>query len=328
MDTISPPDAGTLYLVSTPIGNLADLSPRALEVLGRVPVVYAEDTRRTLKLVRHFDLRTRLVSLHAHNERDRIDEVLAALAAGSDVALVTDAGTPGVSDPGAALVHAAAAAGHAIVPVPGPSAVLAALAASGFGADEFAFYGFPPRGGAERTAWLERCRRTDVTVVAFESPNRLARLLVDLAGAGLAGTPACVCRELTKLHEEVRRGTVAALADYYRGADVRGEVTLVLDRGRGEAAEDAKRPPSAAGEAAGEWVRADDAARAIARRMADRGASTREITDALREDVGLARNAAYETALAAADAADVADAAESARESEGDDEGPEEGKRR
>lgn len=306
-------DAGTLYLVSTPIGNLADLSPRALEVLGRVPVVYAEDTRRTLKLVRHFDLQTQLVSLHAHNERERIDEVLAALAAGTDVALVTDAGTPGVSDPGATLVRAAAEAGHSIVPVPGPSAVLAALAASGFGADEFAFYGFPPRTGAERTVWLERCRRTEVTVVAFESPNRVGRLLVDLAGAGLAGTPAAVCRELTKLHEEVRRGTVAALADYYRGAEVRGEVTLVLDRGRGEAADDVDRPPSAAGDP-GAWVRTEEAARALARRMAEQGASTREITDALRGDLGLARNAAYETALAAGERRD--------------DEGPEEGKGR
>lgn len=301
--------AGTLYLVSTPIGNLADLSARALEVLGRVPVVYAEDTRRTLKLVRHFDLQARLVSLHAHNERERIDEVLAALAAGNDVALVTDAGTPGVSDPGAILVRAAAEAGHAAVPVPGPSAVLAALAASGFGADEFAFCGFPPRGGAERTAWLERCRRTAVTIVAFESPNRVGRLLVDMAGAGLASTPAVVCRELTKLHEEVRRGTVAALADYYRGAEVRGEVTLVLDRGRGAAAEAADGPPPGAGDP-GPWVRADEAARALARRMAERGASTREITDALRVDLGLARNAAYETALAAGN------------------EGPEEGKGR
>lgn len=323
MDETSAPDAGTLYLVSTPIGNLADLSPRALEVLGRVPVVYAEDTRRTLKLVRHFDLQTQLVSLHAHNERDRIDEVLAALTAGSDVALVTDAGTPGVSDPGAALVQAAAAAGHAIVPVPGPSAVLAALAASGFGADEFAFYGFPPRGGTERAAWLERCRRTGVTVVAFESPNRLGRLLVDLAEAGLAGTPACVCREMTKLHEEVRRGTVAALADYYRGADVRGEVTLVLDRARGEVVDDVPPAPATAGEAERGWVRADEAAQALSRRMAERGASTREIMDALRKDFGLARNAAYETALAAA-----AETPGSASESERGDEGPEEGKGR
>ncbi|MGD8497235.1 MAG: 16S rRNA (cytidine(1402)-2'-O)-methyltransferase [Gemmatimonadales bacterium] len=302
--------AGTLYLVATPIGNLADLSPRALDVLGSVPVVYAEDTRRTLKLVRHFDLQTRLVSLHEHNERERIGEVLEALGAGADVALVTDAGTPGVSDPGAALVRAVADAGHAVVPVPGPSAVLAALAASGFGADQFAFFGFPPRGGSERTAWLDRCRRTDVTVVAFESPNRVGRLLSDLSDAGLSGTPACVCRELTKVHEEVRRGTVAALADYYRGADVRGEVTLVLDRAHGEEADAAG--PAAGAEAPGPWIRVEDAARGLARELAARGASTREITDALRRDLGMARNAAYETALAAA-------------QGSGDDEGPEEG---
>lgn len=292
-------DSGTLYLVATPIGNLADLSPRALEVLGRVPVAYAEDTRRTLKLVRHFDLRTRLVSLHAHNERERIDEVLAALEVGEDRALVTDAGTPSVSDPGAALVQAVADAGLRVVPIPGPSAVLAALAASGFGADEFAFLGFPPRGGAKRDTWLRRCVALDMTVVAFESPKRLGRLLSDLAEAGLGGTPACVCRELTKLHEEVRRGTVASLGDYYGEAEVRGEVTVVIDRARPEAGGAGR-----AGDAAGA---ADEAELlANARGMADRGASTRAIAAALKRDYGLPRNAAYSIALAAS--ADVTEA--------------------
>ena len=285
-------DSGTLFLVATPIGNLADLSPRALEVLERVPVAYAEDTRRTLKLVRHFDLRTRLVSLHAHNERERVDEVLAALEGGEDRALVTDAGTPSVSDPGAALVRAVADAGLRVVPIPGPSAVLAALAVSGFGADEFAFLGFPPRGGAKRDTWLRRCVALDMTVVAFESPKRLGRLLSDLAEAGLGRTPACVCRELTKLHEEVRRGTVASLGDYYGEAEVRGEVTVVIDRARPEAG-----GAGDAGDAAGA---ADEAEMlANARRMADQGASTRAIAAALKRDYGLPRNAAYSIALAA-----------------------------
>lgn len=283
-------DSGTLYLVATPIGNLADLSPRALDVLGRVSVVYAEDTRRTLKLVRHFDLETRLVSLHAHNERERVDEALAALAGGEDRALVTDAGTPSVSDPGAALVRAVADAGLPVVPIPGPSAVLAALAVSGFGADEFAFLGFPPRGGAKRAAWLRRCVALDMTVVAFESPKRTGRLLSDLAEAGLGATLACVCRELTKLHEEVRRGTVASLGDYYGEAEVRGEVTIVIDRARPEAA-GAGGPGTAAGDEA--------AARASARGMAAQGASTREIAAGLKRDYGLPRNAAYEIALEA-----------------------------
>lgn len=291
-------EPGTLYLVATPIGNLDDLTPRALEILGRVAVVYAEDTRRTLKLVRHFELPTQLVSLHAHNERERIAEVLAALEAGEDRALVTDAGTPSVSDPGAALVRAAGAAGLPVVPVPGPSAVLAALAVSGFGGDEFAFLGFPPRGGRKRDAWLRRCAGLGMTVVAFESPRRVGRLLADLADAGLAAVPACVCRELTKLHEEVRRGTVAALADYYGEAEVRGEVTVVFD---------GARAGSIAGAAAGVQPGAEtgdpeaalEAARAAARRLAREGASTREIAAALRREHGLARNAAYETALAA-----------------------------
>lgn len=291
-------DTGTLYLVATPIGNLSDMSPRALEVLGRVPVAYAEDTRRTLKLIRHFDLDTRLLSLHQHNERERIDEALAALEAGGDLALVTDAGTPSVSDPGAVLVRAAADAGHPVVAIPGPSAVLAALAVSGFGADEFAFFGFPPRKGKDRREWLLRCARTPMTLVLFESPKRLGRLLADLAETGLEATPACVCRELTKVHETVRRGTVATLADYYGEADVRGEVTLVLDgasmaKGRGTpggVAEPGAMPSDDPAEP-------EASARAAALAAARAGASTPEIVDALRADFGLARNAAYEIAL-------------------------------
>ena len=299
----SSTDPGTLYLVATPIGNLSDLSPRALEVLGRVSLAYAEDTRRTLKLIRHFDLSTRLVSLHAHNERERIDEALAALEAGDDLALVTDAGTPAVSDPGALLVRAVADAGHRVVAIPGPSAVLAALAVSGFGADEFAFLGFPPRKGRERREWLRRCADTPMTLVLFESPRRLARLLADLAAAGLDTTPACVCRELTKVHETVRRGTVAALADYYGEADVRGEVTLVLDGAAG-----ARSAAGGAGAAEtrvqGGSAELEATARAAAAAAARAGASTPEIVDALRADFGLARNAAYEIALEAGQGAE------------------------
>lgn len=289
-----PADSGTLYLVATPIGNLSDMSPRAREILGRVRTAYAEDTRRTLKLVRHFDLDTRLVSLHEHNERERIDEALAALDAGDDLALVTDAGTPSVSDPGALLVRAVADAGHPVVAIPGPSAVLTALAVSGFGADEFAFLGFPPRKGTSRRAWLERCAGLPMTLVAFEAPNRLGRLLADLAEEGLAETPACVCRELTKVHEEVRRGTVAALADYYGEADVRGEVTLVLDGAR-----TAERSGAASD---GDALEAT--ARAAAAAAARAGASTPEIVAALRADFGLARNVAYEIALEAGQGAE------------------------
>ncbi|MGI9037306.1 MAG: 16S rRNA (cytidine(1402)-2'-O)-methyltransferase [Gemmatimonadota bacterium] len=279
-------EPGTLFLVATPIGNLGDMSPRGLDALRGAATVFAEDTRRTLKLMRHFDLPAPLVALHAHNERERAADVVRELEAGKDCALVTDAGTPSVSDPGAALVRAVVESGHRVVPIPGPSAVLAALAASGFGGDQFAFLGFPPRKGAARSQWLARARDLDLTIVAFESPRRLGRLLEDLREAGLGEAAACVCRELTKLHEEVRRGTVTALADYYRDAEVRGEVTLVVDR--------RTPPPDEGAEAARE-----EAARTAAEDMAARGASTREMTDALRAEFGLTRNVAYSLALTA-----------------------------
>ncbi len=279
-------ESGILYLVSTPIGNLDDISSRALETLRRVGTIYAEDTRRTRVLTGHFGIGGRLASLHAHNERSRIDEVRAMLEAGNDCALVTDAGTPGVSDPGASLVRAVAEAGFSVVAIPGASAVLAALAVSGFPSDQFLFLGFPPRKGRRRREWLERCLVTDVTVVAFESPHRLATLLADLVGVGIGAAAACVCRELTKLHEEVRRGTVTALADYYYGESVRGEVTVVID-GTGE------RPGAPAPDLT--------AVRIAAARLSRSGASTREVARTLRAEHGLARNEAYEIALRASE---------------------------
>lgn len=277
-------EPGILYLVSTPIGNLGDISSRALETLRRVETIYAEDTRRTRVLTGHFGIGGRLVSLHAHNERSRVDEVRALLESGNDCALVSDAGTPGVSDPGASLVRAVTEAGFSVVAIPGASAVLAALAVSGFPSDQFLFLGFPPRKGRRRREWLERCLVTDVTVVAFESPHRLADLLADLTGVGIGPSPACVCRELTKLHEEVRRGTVTALADYYDGESVRGEVTVVINRTGG-------RPVPPAPDLT--------AVRTEAARLATSGASTREVARALRAEYGLARNEAYEIALSA-----------------------------
>jgi len=278
-----PNEDGTLYLVSTPIGNLGDISARALETLRGVETIYAEDTRRTRGLARHFGIGARLASLHAHNERSRIVEVEALLREGRDCAVVSDAGTPGVSDPGAALVRAVADAGFCVVAIPGPSAVLAALAVSGFSSDQFLFLGFPPRKGRPRREWLDRLVAADVTVVAFESPNRLASLLADIVDNGWGATAACVCRELTKLHEEARRGTVNALADYYAGETVRGEVTLVIDR-LDEPAGGGEGPDFAA-------------VRSEAERLVSAGASTREIARVLRERYGLPRNEAYETAL-------------------------------
>lgn len=218
---------GTLYVVATPIGNLGDLSPRAAEVLRAVDAVAAEDTRRTLKLYAHLGAPApALLSLPAFDERGRVDAIVARLAAGEAVALCTDAGTPGVSDPGAALVAAAWEAGATVVPIPGASAALSALAASGFPADRFLFAGFLPRKGggrAEALAWLAR---VPATLVLYEAGNRTRETLLDLAGA-LGDRPALVARELTKLHEELTRGPLRALAERLAG-EVRGEVTLVV----------------------------------------------------------------------------------------------------
>ncbi|ACL65396.1 Uroporphyrin-III C/tetrapyrrole (Corrin/Porphyrin) methyltransferase [Anaeromyxobacter dehalogenans 2CP-1] len=225
-----PPQAaapGTLYVLATPIGNLGDLSPRAAELLRTVSAVAAEDTRRTHKLFAHLGAAAPLLlSLPAFDERGRLEPVLARLRAGQSVALCTDAGTPGVSDPGAALVAAAWEAGVPVVPVPGPSAAVTALAASGFPADRFVFAGFLPRKGGARAAALGWLAASPATLVLYEAGNRTAETLRDLAAA-LGDRPALVARELTKLHEELARGPLGALADRFAG-EVKGEVTLVV----------------------------------------------------------------------------------------------------
>ena len=217
---------GTLYVVATPIGNLEDVTLRALRVLREVELVLAEDTRRTRTLLTRHEIAKRPRSLHAHNEAQRSREVLAVLAGGSSVALVSDAGTPLVSDPGERLVAAAIEAGHAVVPIPGASAVLSALVASGLPAASFLFLGFLPRRKGEREALLARIRDRTETVILFESPRRLAATLCQLTDA-LGDRPACVARELTKLHEEVARGSLPELAERFRDG-TRGEVTLVI----------------------------------------------------------------------------------------------------
>jgi len=278
-------ESGTLYVVSTPIGNLGDISARALEILRAVTTIYAEDTRRTQVLASHFSLGASLTSLHAHNEQKRIPEVIGLLEKGCDCALVTDAGTPSISDPGAAVVREVSRSGHKVVAIPGPSAVMTALAVSGFPTDQFLFLGFAPRKGRERKKWLARCTEAGMTVVAFESPHRVGALLGDLSNQGVGEVAAAVCRELTKVHEEVRRGTVAALADYYGDTAVRGEVTVVIDL---------------AGEPRSDTAVVDVAAvRSRAAGLAESGLSTREITGVIREEFGLTRNDAYDAALRA-----------------------------
>src|SRR5262245_11074121 len=220
---------GTLFVVATPIGNLEDVTLRALRVLREADLLLAEDTRQVRKLLDRHGVAARPRSLHAHNEARRRDEVLASLAAGLRVALVSDAGTPLVSDPGQPLVAAAAAAGHPVEAVPGASAVLAALVVAGLPAERFTFVGFLPRRRAERERLLARFGEASETLVLFESPRRLVATLRELAER-LGDRRACVARELTKRYEEVARGRLGELA--LRFADgARGEVTLVVEGG-------------------------------------------------------------------------------------------------
>jgi 16S rRNA (cytidine1402-2'-O)-methyltransferase len=218
---------GTLYVVATPIGNLGDLSDRARRILASVAVVACEDTRVTGKLLHHFGIEARMVSYHEHNEARRAEELLGRLKGGEDVALVSDAGTPLVSDPGYRLVAAARESDIAVRAVPGPSALLAALAVSGLPTSAFTFAGFLPRRGADRKRALESLRDLPHTIVLFEAPTRAARLLQELASA-FGARPAVLLREMTKLHEEHWAGTLQELAARADSTRFRGEVTLVV----------------------------------------------------------------------------------------------------
>jgi len=217
-----------IILAATPIGNLGDASARLVRALGSVPVVAAEDTRTAQRLLSALEVpaRPRLLSMHEHNERERAAE-LVALARDQDVLVLTDAGMPAVSDPGYRLVAAAAEAGVPVTVLPGPSAVLAALAVSGLPTDRFAFEGFPPRKPSERRAAFAALASEPRTLVLFEAPHRLPETLADLAEAFGPDRAACVCRELTKLHEEVRRGSLAELAAW-AAEGVRGEICVVV----------------------------------------------------------------------------------------------------
>lgn len=229
---------GKLFVVSTPIGNLSDLSERAKHVLQTVSHVLAEDTRRARILLAHADAAVRPASFHARNEAGRTKQALGWLAAGRDAALVSDAGTPLVSDPGERLATAAAEAGHDVVPVPGPSAVLAALVASGLPAVPFTFAGFLPRKGVARRRAVEALAGARETQVFFESPVRLAATLEEVAAAAGASRRVAVCRELTKVHEEIVRGAAADCARRFREVAAKGEVTVVVE-GRQRAPADA-----------------------------------------------------------------------------------------
>jgi 16S rRNA (cytidine1402-2'-O)-methyltransferase len=220
------PGVGTLYLVATPIGNLDDITARALRVLREARLIAAEDTRRTRKLLTHFDIHTPLTSYFEHNKLSKLDAILEALSMG-DVALVSDAGTPGLSDPGYELVRAALDAGHAVTPIPGPSALVAALVASGLPTDAFVYLGFLPRKAAEREELLHSVQHEPRTLVAFESPHRLLDSLADIESI-LGNRPLAVARELTKLHEEIFRGLAREARQHFGAKEVLGEITLVI----------------------------------------------------------------------------------------------------
>lgn len=220
-------NAGTLYLVGTPIGNLGDTTLRAVETLRRVAVIAAEDTRRTKILCQKHGISTPLVSLHEHNERQRAAELIARLRAGESVALVTDAGMPVVSDPGAHLVQRAVEAGVPVTVIPGVSAVTAALAVSGFWGDRFRFEGFTSKKSAAMERWLEGLKDEAAPVVCYESPYRLVKTLEGIRKV-LGEIPVVVCRELTKLHEEVTRGSTSEVLKRYTDRTPKGEVTLLF----------------------------------------------------------------------------------------------------
>jgi len=224
---------GTLYLVATPIGNLEDITLRAIKVLGDVNLIACEDTRHTRKLLTHFGINTRTISYHEHNERERAVELLERLSNGESIAVVSDAGTPGISDPGFRLVQLAIENDIGIVPIPGPAAFVSALIASGIPTDEFLFAGFLPSRATARRAKLSELQSLPATLIFYEAPHRLAASLRD-ASQILGQRKAVVARELTKVHEEIARGSLGELASRYESENVRGEIVLVIERASAE----------------------------------------------------------------------------------------------
>ena len=270
--------AGTLYVVATPLGNLGDLSPRAADTLKRVAAVAAEDTRHSKPLLSHAGSRAELISFHEHSSERALERILRILSAGRDVALITDAGTPAISDPGVVLVAAARERGIQVVTIPGPSAVAASLSVSGIGADRYLFLGFLPRKGSDRRRLLSTAASSEWTVVMFEAPNRVTQLLADLMDVCGPDRPAAVSRELTKVFEETRAGTLQELSEHYAEAPARGEVTVVLT-GTGKRRVAERLPAPDPGERA--------------KALLAEGLSRKDVAHRLVEETGISRNAAY-----------------------------------
>jgi len=269
---------GRLYVVSTPIGNMGDFSFRAVEILRSVRLVLAEDTRHSRPLLDRYDIKTRMASHHEHNEAKTTPRLVERLRAGEDIALITDAGTPLISDPGQRLVRAAIEAGVQVIPIPGASALLAALVASGLPAERFTFFGFLPRKGRERGQTLDEIAASPHTAVLYEAPSRVSGSLRELADRA-RDRSAVVARELTKQYEELRRGTLESLSAYYTETPPRGEVVILI----------AGAPPSAPDEN----VLHDEA-----RALRARGLSVRDVAAELAKR-GAPRNLAYRIARTA-----------------------------
>ncbi len=279
---------GTLYVVGTPIGNLEDVTLRALRVLGAVDVIACEDTRRTRTLLERHGIARPLVSYHEHNERERAMQLVRRLLAGDDVALVTDAGMPGISDPGLHLVAQAVAAGVTVTPVPGPSAITAALSVAGLPADRFLFMGFLPRTRKARQRALRELAGVPATLVFFEAPHRVHETMAD-AAAVLGPRRAALVREATKVHEEVLRAPLPDLALQIAQRRLRGEITLVVEGAP------ARRPADAAARPKESAAR-EEPARYL-RRLLRAGISRRDAARSLAENYGIPRRRAYQLAL-------------------------------
>ncbi|GAB4580124.1 MAG: 16S rRNA (cytidine(1402)-2'-O)-methyltransferase [Anaerolineales bacterium] len=268
----------TLYLVATPIGNLEDISARALRILREVPLIAAEDTRHSGKLLAHFGISTALTSYHDHNKGLKLEPILDALQ-NHDIALISDAGTPTINDPGYELVNAALAAGHAVVPIPGPSAPIAALSASGLPTDAFLYLGYLPRKQTERQTFIKQVANLPYTLILLETPHRLLESLTDLQTL-LGDRKIAVARELTKMFEEIYRGPISAALAHFSAQPQRGELTLVV----------AGAPPDE-----GRWP--EPRLRAELRRRLDAGASPSRLAKEIAKEAGWPKKEVYDLIL-------------------------------
>ncbi len=266
---------GTLYVVATPIGNLEDLSPRAVRILTEVSVIACEDTRHTRKLLEHFGIKTHLVSYHDHNERDRSDELAARLTSGESLALVSDAGTPLISDPGYRLVDAALSAGAAVVPIPGANAAIAALSAAGLPTDAFYFGGFLAPKEGQRRRQLEQAAPLPATLIFYEAPHRIVETLAEIE-AICPHRPVVLARELTKLHEEFLRGNAAEVrATLAARPAIKGEFTILLGKAvEPETPPDSRPIPEAVADLEKQGLSRMDAIKRVAR---ERGLPKRDV---------------------------------------------------